>query len=70
MRRPSAILICLTAAVCAAPVVAQQFYSKDWVAKKAPALDAREGHLINAELPPSLEKLHGQVVWLEFTFLN
>lgn len=46
------------------------FQSKSFQGQVPPELSTTSGRWINADAPPSLESLHGRVVWLEFSFLH
>lgn len=73
MRRMTATSF-LTAVAClsvtAGVLAGQPLPFKDMVGKQAPEIRARKKHVFNAERPPKLKKLRGQVVWLEFSFIH
>lgn len=60
----------LLALASAWPVLGQPIMAKDLTGKKAPNIRAKKGHYFNTEEKPSLTKLRGNVVWLEFGFIH
>jgi hypothetical protein len=60
----------MLAMATALPAIGQGIMAKDFVGKKAPSIRAKKGHYFNSEEKPSLGKLRGNVVWLEFGFIH
>lgn len=60
----------LLATVLACPAFGQSMMAKDMVGKKAHNVRAKKGHYFNTTEKPSLSKLRGGVVWLEFGFIH
>lgn len=58
-----------------APVTAEEtgvrpkkHYYTSYLGKRPPELKGLAAHWVNKAAPVTLNKLHGQVVWLEFNF--